>query len=213
MKKIQFNATTKEGTQLVCNYVYNHMSNKGMRWHYQALIQPKADALKSITENPLTTLTDAENEELKKKYAVEIANLKAECAKNCEQFAYEATNADKALKRAVKSATDDAQICEALTQWLKQFGITTTTDNVFAVEVVKRGGHKVAYKKFYDTNGEEATEANAANLLKMAYFTLYEALVNVKYIKAVNVPTYMKEHFEAIEARRQARLAAKKADK
>ena len=214
MSKIQFNQTSKEGTQLVCDYVYNHMNNKGLRYHYADLIAPKKAALQSITENPLKTLTPEENADLRQKYAEEISALKAECDKLAEQYKYTATDADKALKKAVRTAETEAQLCTAIATWLGQFGLKTVgTDCTFAHDVIKRAGHKVDYKKFVATEGAECTDTNDGNLLKMAYFALYEALVCVKYVKAVDVPAFMKEHFDAIEARRLARIEARKAKK
>lgn len=198
MAKINFFEGFKDNGSKVSKYVYNRAMKKGLSMRYNDLIKIAEDNLAKI-DNLKDCVIEAKKDE---KIAIinRIEALKKERDEKVERYKYTMTEADKNLRKRVKDATTTAQIYTALQLWLKvQFNLTGDDHCGFIKGIIDAAGDKIDWKLFNESKGVKLTVYNVTNLLTMAYCKLYERLVELDFIKAVDVPAPMRDHYENIK--------------
>lgn len=210
MSKINLFASNRNMSTAVSAYVYNMVQKKGLSMQYADLIKQQENVLVSWENLEGSTMAKTDAEKLAQIKVIE--SLKAERDEKCKQFAYKATDADKALKKFASVPRTVAELHTALMDWFKQFELECT-DTTFMNEIVASAGEKMDWKKFYNTNGTEILRYDNARLLKNAYLKTYEKLVACGLVKAVDVPSPMKKFYDTKKAEADAKKAKKSENK
>lgn len=205
MSKINMIKVSKEGTQVVCNYVYNKVNRRGLGMHYETLIRQESQTLKNW-DNLKGSVAEKSTEEYAAQQAV-IDALKAEKAEQCAKYVYTATDADKKLRKDIKAGRDTSA---SIKDWFyNNLGYSEELDDNAFINLCVAMSARPDYKVFNDSEGESIMGINATALLAVLYFVSYEKLVAVKYVKAVDVPAPMRKYYDD----KAAKAAAKRAKK
>lgn len=195
MSKINFADFKEFKKEAVVRFICDRVKT----WSIQEAYKDKLATLKKERDAAIDN-KDAEKA-LKVKKA--IADIMATREKELANFKYKKSDEDKALEKKCREKT----VMKAdVFAWLEQFGIQTD-DATFANRVINSVGYAESKKIYVLSGGEKGLEIRYSQIVKNAYWCVWEELCKQKRISEKHMPDILKEKFK----KQAEKLAAEKA--
>ena len=184
MSKINFADFKEFKKEAVARFICDRVKT----WSIQEAYKDKLATLKKERDDAIEN-KDAEKA-LKTKKA--IANTMEAREKELADFKYKKSDEDKALEKKCREKT----VMKAdIFAWLEQFGIQTD-DVTFANKVINSVGYVESKKIYVLSGGEKGLEIRYSQIVKNAYWCVWEELCKQKRISEKHIPDILKEKFK-----------------
>lgn len=197
MSKINFADFKEFKKEAVVRFVCDRVKT----WSIQEAYKEKLAELKKQRDDAIVS----ENDEKASKLENAIADMMAKREEEISHYKYKKSDADKALEKKCKEKT----VCKSdIFDWLEQFGIQTD-DAYFANRVINSVGYKESQKVYILSDGEKGLEIRYSQIVKNAYWCVWEELCKQKRITEKHIPDILKDKFK----KQAEKLVADKAKK
>lgn len=215
------NTIVTEGQRMACvnfyaadrtmsNRVAEFMRCKLWKKELQLVYGKKIDAMKQSIQN-LDNLKGSIHEdkipEMRTTLMAQIAEFEAERDEQIKlEATFELTEADKALKKALKKADGASDlVAEAVAKWFDCYGLNIR-NTYFLDEILEHFGSKFDFKKFCATYGMDARALDVTRSLEMMYATAYTHMVG-KTIKQAQIPSLIWEKYAPKKGNKKAKAS------
>ena len=195
MRKVDFFTGKREFSDRVCEFMRCQVWKKAIELEFKK----KIDDTKSIIEKLEKldgSILAAQAEATKIAGLAQIAEYEAQRdAQIKAETKFALTDADKAFKKALRSADGSADlIAEAVVDFFRIQGLEVE-DTYFLMEVLDSFGYKPDLKTLVVTDGQETLVLDVNTALKNVYAETYKHMLRVGAIKATQIPEIVREKY------------------
>ena len=134
--------------------------------------------------------------EMRTLYLAQIAQFESERDAQIEAEAkFDFTDADKTFKKNLKKAGSASDLqAECVVEWFNNYGLDVS-DSYFLDEVLAFFGGKFDFRKFVETDAQDARVFDPSRALEMVYCSAYTHMLRVGTIKATQIPEIVREKY------------------